>query len=136
MASANLDLVRSIYAAWERGDYNSAAWADTDIEFVIADGPSPGTWIGASGMAEGARGFFEAWEEFRIEADEYRELDDEQVLVLDCFSARGKGSGLDLGQLRAKAANLFCIRSGRVVRIVRYLDRERGLADLGLSSAP
>jgi hypothetical protein len=40
MASANLDLVRSVYAAWARGDYRSAEWAAPEIECVFADGLS------------------------------------------------------------------------------------------------
>jgi len=32
--SANVDFVRSLYAAWERGDWSSVEWADPEIEFA------------------------------------------------------------------------------------------------------
>jgi hypothetical protein len=65
--------------------------------------------------------------------DEYRELDDERVLVLADVSARGKASGVELGEMRAKAANLFHIRGHKVTRMVTYYESERALADLGLA---
>jgi hypothetical protein len=77
----NLDLVRSIYAAWERGDYSSTEWADPEIEYVIVEGPAPGTWTGMTGMPEGMRDWLRAWDDFRIQAEEYRELGGERVLA-------------------------------------------------------
>jgi ketosteroid isomerase-like protein len=133
MSQENLEVVRSIYAAHERGDYSSAEWAQPGIEFVIADGPSPGCWTGLAGMAEAWRDILGAFEEFRTHVDEYRELDGERVLVLTHRRGRGKTSGLDLEQMRAKGAQLFEIRNGKVAKIVYYFDRERALADLGLS---
>jgi ketosteroid isomerase-like protein len=132
--SANLDLVRSIYADWERGDFSSVDWAHPEIEFVIADGPAPGCWTGVAGMAAGFRDSLSAWEDFRAEADEYRELDDGSVLVLlRARSGRGKTSGLDIGQMRTRGANLFHISGSKVTKLVVYLDRDRALADLGLA---
>jgi hypothetical protein len=52
--------VRSIYAAWECGDYGSVDWADPQIEIVMADGPAPGSWTGLGGMTEGWRDFVSA----------------------------------------------------------------------------
>ena len=132
--SANLDLVRSIRAAWERGDYSAAEWADPEIEWIFADGPNPGRWTGFSGMAESSRNFLSAWEGFHSEADDYRELDGERVLVLINYKGRGKKSGLELEQVGAKGANLYHLRGGKVTRLVFYFDRERALADLGLPS--
>lgn len=131
MPSANLDLVRSIFSAWERGDYSSVEWAHPEIEFVIADGPTAGRWTGLAGMEEGFRDFLSAWEEHRAGAEEFRELDDERVLVLVRVIARGKASGLELGQVRAKGASMFHFRGGKVTRLVCYFDRKRAHADLG-----
>src|SRR5258708_4651225 len=94
--SKNLDIVRSIYAAWERGDYSSAEWAHREIEFVVPDGPDPGSWNGLAEMTESWRSQVSAWEAFHAVPDEFRQLDDERVLVLSHFTARGKTSGLEV----------------------------------------
>ncbi|HXW58392.1 MAG TPA: hypothetical protein VEJ23_02825 [Solirubrobacteraceae bacterium] len=131
--SANLDLVRSIYADWERGDFSKTDWADPEIEFVIADGPEPGAWIGLAGMAEGFRNRLRAWQEVRVAADGYRELDPERVLVLVRLAGRGRISGLQLGEMRGKTANVFHLQGGCVTRLVVYWDRDGAFVDLGLS---
>jgi ketosteroid isomerase-like protein len=128
--SANLDLVRSIYADWEGGDFSNAEWADPEMEYTIADGPQPGTWIGH--MPKGFRDWTSAWEGFRTEAEEFRDLDAERVLVLNRNRGRGKTSGLELSQLQARGAMVLHIRDSKVTRIVVYNDRDRALADLGL----
>jgi ketosteroid isomerase-like protein len=128
--SKSLDIVRSIYADWERGDFSSAAWADAEIEFVSVGGPDPGTWTGVAAMAETNREFLGTWRDWRIQAQEFRELDDGRVLALTRRAGRGKTSGLELGE---PSANLFCVRGGKVARLVFYWERARALADLGLA---
>jgi ketosteroid isomerase-like protein len=132
MSQENVELVRSLYEAWERGDYRATEWAHPEIEFVMAGGPAPGRWTGLAGLAEGWREWLSAWEEWRVVAEEYRELDGERVLVLIRFGGRGKTSGVEVGQMQSKGANLFHIRDGKVTRLVIY-DRERAFADFGLS---
>jgi ketosteroid isomerase-like protein len=131
--SGNVDLVRSIYASWERGDFSRADWADPEIEYVRVDGPEPGTWSGLAGIAEAARAYLDVWDDFRFVADEYRALDEERVLVLYHVFGHGKASGLELGQMRTQAAHVWHLREGKILKLVIYLDRERAFADLGLT---
>ena len=127
--SANLDLVRSIFSALERGDFTKAEWADPDIEYVIVGGPEPGTIKGRAGLAEAMRTLFKEIGDLRSEAEEYRELDGERVLVLTRSVGRGKLSGVPAS---ARNAEVFEVHDGKVTRVVVYYDRDRALADLGL----
>ena len=132
MSQENLDVVRSIYADWGRGDFSATEWAHPRIEFVMSDGPSPVRAIGLAAMADAWREVLGAWEDFRAELEECRELDEERVLVLTRNTGRGKTSGLEVGQLATKGANVFHVREGKTTRLVAYFDRGRALADLGL----
>ena len=132
--TSNLDLVRSIYATgvgsedwWRR----LGEWADPRIEFVRPDGPELGTWTGRERVEEVTRDIFSAWDDYRQHPEEYRELDDERVLVIYRRSGRGKTSGMEITEL-GRGAALIHIRDGKVTRIVAYFDSDHGLADLGL----
>jgi ketosteroid isomerase-like protein len=133
VSSPNLELVRSIYAAFERGDFSSAEWADPEIEYVIADGPSPGRWTGLQGMAEAWRGILSTLDHLSQQVEKYVELDHERVLVLIRNTGRAKASGIEIREFADRAAGLFHIRNGKVVRQVVYMDSANALADVGLS---
>lgn len=133
MGSANVKLVRSIWAAWERGDFSSAEWAHPEIEYAVVGGTEPGTWIGRAQMAQARGEWMRAWKDYRAWADEYRELDDERVLVLAHPTGRGKTSGIEVGQTPATGAVLFHVRSNQVTRLVIYIDLERARTDLGVA---
>jgi ketosteroid isomerase-like protein len=133
VASANVELVQAIFRPWRQGDFRSVDWAHPEIEYVVADGPSPGRWSGLAGMARGfSEDVLSAWDRFQLEPEEFRELDEERVLVLFQRVGRGKSSGLEM---RSAGALVFDMQGGTVKRLTIYWDRERALADLGLSSS-
>jgi ketosteroid isomerase-like protein len=131
--SENLDLARSIYYAWGRGDFSSLDWAHPEVEYVIVDGVEPGVWKGRAEMARMIRNILDLWEHPRIEADEYRELDEFRVFVFNHFNARGKTSGMEVGDMLRNGAAVLHIRDRKVTKYESYWDRARALSDLGLS---
>jgi ketosteroid isomerase-like protein len=133
MSQENVEIVRTIYAGWERGDFSWVGWAHPEIEYVIVEGPAPGSWRGLAGLEEGGLGILSAWDGLRVEAEEYRQLEDERVLVLTRLSGRGKTSGIELGQMRSNGADVLQIRGGKVIRFLLYWNRDRALTDLRLS---
>ena len=85
-------------------------------------------------MAEAWASMLRAWDDLRAVPEEIREIDEERVLVLLKNEGTGKGSGIDIGEISVRSANVFTIRDGRVTSLVLYWDRDEALAELGLES--
>ena len=134
MSQENVELVRSVFADWERGDWGSTEWADPEIEFVIADGPDLRNLKGLPAMAAGWRDFLTAWTGYGVQAEEYRDLGDDRVLVILHAVGRGRISGVELGQTTGKGANLYHVSGNKVTRLVIYFDHTRAFDDLGLEA--
>lgn len=90
MSSANVDLVRSIFAEWERGDFSRDDWADPEIELVRPEALGDNVLKGRESSSGGWREWLNAWKDFRAEAHEYLSLDDEHVLVVGRMSGTGQ----------------------------------------------
>ena len=129
-----MELVRSIVADWERGDFGLVGWADAEIELVIVDGPEPVSLRGLRATLEYWRELLSSWTGCRLVGDGYRELDRERVLVLVRASGGpGKTSGVELGQQGGGGTLVFSVQAGKVTRLVTYLNRDRAPADPGLA---
>ena len=103
----NLDLVRSIYAEWERADL--LTWvelAPPEIEFVVADWPDPVSSKGLGALSEVVRDRQSAWEKYQLVVEKDRELDNERILVLFKRTGCGKASAVELGEVRTEGASL------------------------------
>ena len=134
MSQENVEIVRSIFAARERGDFSDAGWAHPEIEYVIVDGPEPTSYKGLAGLAQAMRDMLSPWDRYRARVEECRELDADRVLVFLRVSGRGKASGLELDALSTQQAQVVHVRDGKVTKILVYYDRERAFADLGLAA--
>jgi ketosteroid isomerase-like protein len=130
MGTQNAELVRRLYDRFNAGDLAPRDLVAEDFEVHDPDLPGGGVFRGPDGLADYLREFSEAWEEYRIEVEELREVGD-RVLALLRHVGRGKGSGIE-SELRD--AHVWTVKNGLAVRWRTYLDRNEALGDVGLPS--
>lgn len=126
MASSDIDIVRSAYDAFARGD-TDAVLEVCDPDIVIRDPERTGTTFrGIEGLRRFWEEWFENWEEYLVEPREFEQYGDE-ILVRAEQSGRGKRSGIEI---RQDLFNVLRLRDGRVIEYRLYTKRENALASM------
>ena len=130
MSQENVEVVRSMFAAYRAGDTEAVVdAADVDIELrpAVVGGPEGTVYSGR----EGIRAFFKdidaAWEQFAVEAEEFRDLGD-TVLVL----GRTRLVARDGMALEASAGWVCGMRSGKITRFHSFPSSAEALEAVGL----
>lgn len=122
----NAEVIRPIYQEWGRGNWRTRfevydprmewGWSDEfpGLAGVFNDRQDPNPRL---------LNWLSGWEEWRVEADDYLEIDD-HVVVLTSYQGRGKRSG---AEVRQPGAHVFELRHGRVVRLEIFADRRKAI---------
>ena len=125
MPSGNTEVVRRLFAYWERGEWQASAdLFDPFFEAVFSARafPDPGTYRGARRTLDAWRRWLEAWEEFGLELEDVVDAG-RRVVALNRLRGRGKASGVAVD---SEVGCIFEFAEGRITRMV-FCDRQEAL---------
>ena len=131
MSEENVEVVRSIYAEWARGNFWTGDHLDPDVRFTWVNpilAPRPET-RGLAELSEGMREFLKAWEGLTATAEQIMDAGD-HVVALEVWRGRGKASGVSTD---VRQASVWTLARGKVTAVVVYADRAAALEAAGLS---
>jgi ketosteroid isomerase-like protein len=133
MSEENVEIVRALCDAYERGHYEaSLAALDEEIEFVSPPDVTGGgrVWHGHEEVRQGVASFLGTWSEYHYEVRNLIDCGDE-VLVEGWQRGRGRGSGVEVSE---SIYTVWTVREGNVVRQRMFRDRAEALEAAGLSA--
>ena len=129
MSRENVEVVKSLVAATQRGDWE-AALGKYDPAVVLDMSRFPGGGMEAG--REGTRFFrqwFGTWDRLEVTPERFIDAGDHVVVMLR-IAGVGKGSGVEISM---RSADVITVRAGKVIRHVGYLDRSGALQDVGVA---
>jgi ketosteroid isomerase-like protein len=129
----NLEIIRSGYEAFASGRIPFEA-LDPEIEWrgphEFPDLAEPRH--GHDGVREYMAKLDEAFDDYRMVAEEFVDVDDDRILVFAREGGRGKGSGLAVRT--NPTAHLYTLRDGKAIRMESFWERSDGLRAAGLAT--
>src|SRR5262245_53861096 len=131
MSEGNVEVVRGIFDAWNRGDFE-AAWGLCDPQLAIDRSRSrvdSRIYRGTEEVEQFWSDWRNTWASARWEIDEYIQAGDE-VVVLGRFYGRGAESG---AAVEANVTQVMTVRNGKLIRGVLFQSRSEALQAAGLT---
>ena len=130
MSQENIEIVRSIYEAFNRRDWD-AAFRDqrSDVELTTPPGPQGGTYRGRQECQAFWEEMLSAFEGTATEPEELVDRDD-QVAAVVRVRARPKGT---TAEIEIRNGHLWAFRDGKATSIRVFPEPEKALEAAGLS---
>ena len=133
MSEENVEIVRRIYAEFERGNFAAGLeWYDPEVRFEtwMPDSSENVTARGIAELGNFMRNWFGQWTNYRVIGDEFREVGDDKVFVGGRQAATGHQSG---AEVESPGFGVWTFRGGKVVELFLHYDRDKALEAAGLS---
>jgi uncharacterized protein len=131
MSEENVEIVRRGYRAFAEGDLGTLLdFVDPEIEVIPPRrNPDWQVYNGREGLLTFMVGWFEPWDEYRIEPQEFIDAGD-RVVVVTRDRGRNEQTGLEVEQ---RLHSVFTMRDRKGVRMEMFFDRAEALEAAGLS---
>lgn len=132
MSQENVEIVRRLIDAINRGDVDAAAEAaneDFEADLSNSRGPLTGVYRGRDQTREFLKSFLEAWASLQWDPEELIELKDNRVISASRLRMSGHASG---AEVNARGAAIWKILDGKVAAVTLYQSKAEALEAAGL----
>ena len=128
MSQENVEIVRSLYDGWLRGDMGLDR-LDPEISMVEADVlPGSVSVHGFDAVKRYIESFTKHWADIRFEPEQFIDAGD-SVVVVARLVGTGKRSGIEVTH---RWAYVWTVRGDKALSMVGYADRAEALKAVGL----
>jgi ketosteroid isomerase-like protein len=125
MSQANVDVIRSIYAAWTEGS-SARGFLHPEIEYVNPpDAVETGTLYGPE--AFGLIG--DAYDDVRVRPDRFVEVGDDVVLVVATLTGVSRGARIPVER---QQGYVWTVKDGKAIKFSWFNDPRQAFAAAGL----
>jgi ketosteroid isomerase-like protein len=129
MSQENVEVVRRLYEVQDDANQVLSLFDSSVVMIMMAGVPETAPYIGHDGVRRWAEDLRDAMGDFRGEADEVIDVDENRVIVVGRVCGEGPSSGL---AVEIELSTVYTLKRGRIVETWAYRTKNEALEAAGL----